>query len=751
MRKLLFLFVAIVTAMSMMALPQVQLAGKKLSSVNREQFEENDPILERVLKMHKDEVVKHSSNCTTSMVEEVTDTKKVAQTEREVIKLHFEAFAIGPEYYEDTEDWYMVCVNDEYEVRLDIVTNGASYLGHWTTEDFDLDYSYLKTSSGYVDYESIDCTIEEKKGQYFAQINLVATIEGDDGTIYEVTCEQNRFTSNGIYYNILEGNKLAVVSCHNPLNEYSGEMSIPETVILDEIIYSVTSIGDYAFSQCFSLSSITIPNSVTSIGEGAFSGCSSLTSITIPNSVTSIGAHAFNGCSSLASVTIGNGVTSIESSAFNGCSSLTSLTIPNSVTSIESGAFSGCSSLASVIIGNGVTSIGWCAFESCSSITSITIPNSVTSIESSAFSGCSSLTSLTIPNSVTSIGSSAFDRTAIYSNKSNWENDVLYICNCLIKANSNISGSYTIKNNTRLIADEAFNGRSSLTSIIIPNSVTSIGVRAFAGCSSVASITIPNSVMSIGSSAFERCSSLISMVVESGNIAYDSRENCNAIIETASNTLIAGCQNTIIPNCINVIGGGAFSGCSSLTSITIPESVTSIGFSAFAGCDSLKIVICETIELPELESGIFWGIPLAEATLYVPAQSLDDYKAAAQWKDFGTILPIEEEELENELREIDMTIVFTNSEDNDSEIYSQLLTIKIPAAPLIEGFTFLKWRIVESDLTDVITIQAIYEADTPTSAEVYTNPANPAQKLLRNGQVYILQDGKTYSVMGQEM
>ena len=99
----------------------------------------------------------------------------------------------------------------------------------------------------------------------------------------------------------------------------------------------------------------------------------------------------------------------------------------------------------------------------------------------------------------------------------------------------------------------------------------------------------------------------------------------------------------------------------------------------------------------------------------------------------------------------DMTIVFTNSEDNDSEIYSQSLTIKIPAAPLIEGFTFLKWRIVEGDLTDVITIQAIYEANTPTSEEVYTNPANPAQKLLRNGQVYILQDGKTYTVMGAEI
>lgn len=99
----------------------------------------------------------------------------------------------------------------------------------------------------------------------------------------------------------------------------------------------------------------------------------------------------------------------------------------------------------------------------------------------------------------------------------------------------------------------------------------------------------------------------------------------------------------------------------------------------------------------------------------------------------------------------DMTIVFTNSEDNESEIYSQSLTIKVPAAPEIEGFTFLGWQPVATLITDTITIQAIYEANTPTSAEVYTNPANPVQKLLRNGQVYILQDGKTYTITGQKL
>jgi hypothetical protein len=147
-------------------------------------------------------------------------------------------------------------------------------------------------------------------------------------------------------------------------------------------------------------------------------------------------------------------------------------------------------------------------------------------------------------------------------------------------------------------------------------------------------------------------------------------------------------------------------------------------------------------------------VPLADATLYVPTESLEDYKVAEQWKDFGTILPIEGEgpEEDLELQDTDVSIVFTNSEDNDSEIYRQTLTIKVPVAPTIEGFTFLKWRVVEGDLTDEITIQAIYEADIPTSApEVYINPANPSQKLLRNGQVYILQDGQTYTIQGQKL
>ena len=210
---------------------------------------------------------------------------------------------------------------------------------------------------------------------------------------------------DGIYY-LTPKKNVAIVTYGD--KKYSGDITIPSSIKVNESEYTVREIEETAFSNCSSLTSVTIPNSVTSIKHDTFKGCSSLTSVTIPNSVTSIGEEAFSYCSGLTSVTIPNSVTYIGSYAFSYCSGLTSVTIPNSVTSIGSGAFVACRSLTSIKIPNSVTNIDEYTFQGCSSLTSVTIPNSVTSIGGHAFFYCSGLTSVTIPNSVTEIGSEAF-------------------------------------------------------------------------------------------------------------------------------------------------------------------------------------------------------------------------------------------------------------------------------------------------------------------------------------------------------
>ena len=248
--------------------------------------------------------------------------------------------------------------------------------------------------------------------------------------------------------------------------------------------------------------------------------------------------------------------------------------ITYSVTSIGYGAFCGCSSLTSVVIGNSVTSIGNSAFSGCSSLTSVEIPSSVTSIGKYAFSGCSGLTSVVIGNSVTSIGNSAF-----------------YCCTGLT--------SVEIPNSVTSIGNYAFAYCSGLTSIEIPNSVTSIGDMAFSDCTGLTSVEIPNSVTSIGNSPFAYCSGLTSINVAAGNARYDSRDNCNAIIETETNKLTVGFKNTVIPNSVTSIGDWAFAYCFGLTSIEIPNSVTSIGDWAFAYCSGLT-----SIEIPNSVTSI---------------------------------------------------------------------------------------------------------------------------------------------------
>ena len=274
------------------------------------------------------------------------------------------------------------------------------------------------------------------------------------------------------------------------ITEYTGtrkEVNIPPTIQNQP----VTSIGERAFHYNKNITSIIIPDSVVTIVDGsaglgrtgAFSDCTSLTSVTIGNSVTNIGVAAFADCTRLARVTIPDSVTSIGVEAF-AKSGLTSVTIPSSVTRIGDAAFSNCSKLTSVTIPDSITTIGNEMFASCTSLARITIPNSVTSIGHGAFSG-TGLTSVTIPDSVVTLvdGSAGLGRAGAFSGCANLT-------------------SVTIGNGVTRIGYDAFSKCTKLTSVTIGNSVPSIGAAAFDGCTSLTSVTIPSSVTSIGYGAF---------------------------------------------------------------------------------------------------------------------------------------------------------------------------------------------------------------------------------------------------------
>ena len=213
------------------------------------------------------------------------------------------------------------------------------------------------------------------------------------------------FHVDGIYYNITSSDDKTVEVTNG--GDYSGDVTIPETVTNEGIEYRVTAIGEKAFVYC-TVTSVTIPNSVTSISEGAFYRCTGLTSVTIPESVTAIGDYAFADCTDLMSVTIGDGVTTIGKEAFRKCSHLTSITIGKNVQTIGYMAFYRCYGLMSVTIPESVQTIGNEAFDGCKGLTSVTIGKNVQTIGNDAFYGCDGLTSVTIGKNVQTIGSSAF-------------------------------------------------------------------------------------------------------------------------------------------------------------------------------------------------------------------------------------------------------------------------------------------------------------------------------------------------------
>lgn len=514
--------------------------------------------------------------------------------------------------------------------------------------------------------------------------------------LYPLFANADRVQIDELIYELNLSEKTASVARNDANYEYAGEIIIPNEVIYDNETYIVNSIGRDAFVGWENLTSVTIPNSITTIEDGAFFDCKALTSISIPNSVTNIGNNVFNESGWYKNQDIGvlyldkwlvgykgdissdlviqDGTIGLARSVFYEHSQLTSVLIPGSVSVISESAFRGCKNITSVEFSSGLTAIKERAFYECTSLASLTIPSSVTSIEKEAFYGCNGLNSINVDK----------DNT-VYDSRGD--------CNAIIETPTNkmiLGCQFTVIPNTvTAIGYNAFRNCGGLTTLTIPDSVTDIEEEAFFGCSGISTLFIPSSVTSIGSGAFNMWTALTSITVDKDNPSYDSRNDCNAIIETATNTIVKGFEKTILPNDLKAIGDMAFANCTNITELDIPESVTSIGLSAFIYCigltsiiipnnvgyigpfafgqclnlksltigeaasfidyyaffkmDSLTELICLAKEVPsnknpDVPLPIFYLTKVENITLYVPEAMLDEYKTTEPWCNFKEII-----------------------------------------------------------------------------------------------------------------
>ena len=453
---------------------------------------------------------------------------------------------------------------------------------------------------------------------------------------------------------IYKGYEIAAID-----TETSGAMNIPETVkdSLDRQ-YTVTRIGHYAFLHCKNITEVTTPSTVTSIGNNAFHDCASLTNYDIPAGVTELCDRTFYE-THFKHIVIPANITNIMHESFGSSSAITVTSYIQQPFALGENAFGYSTQTATLYVPVGTIDAykatdGWKDFyrivensniqfadnivkEICvtnwdkngdgelstseagavTSISDVFKKQSISSfdelqyftglnkIDNEAFSGCTQLSSVRLPLTITEIGYAAF-------------------VDCPIT-------SIEIPSSVTNIGNQAFLG-TSLETLSIPSSVTTVGLSAF-NATNLKSVNIPATLTSIGQSAFLNYG-LESLVVEEGNPVYDSRNNCNALIETSSNTLLTGCNNTVIPETVTSIGEAAFRWMNNLTSITIPASVEHIGNYAFDVSSYLTSIVCEREYAVEAESNIFNDYSYQEATLYVPAAGIQSYNMTSPWNLF---------------------------------------------------------------------------------------------------------------------
>ena len=356
----------------------------------------------------------------------------------------------------------------------------------------------------------VDKRIEKSSSKDYTENELIGIIHGK----LRFPIKESYYDEEGFF---IDG--LGAKYSHDKKTIIQGVGSIIKYGLM---LKSVTHIGDFAFQGCSDLTLVEIPYGIKSIGYNDFASCSSLYKVKIPHSVTTIRPYAFSGCPSLKEISIPESVTSIGKGTFHGCSSLERIKIPNNIEILQDILFVGCMSLREIDLPNSLIKIGEYVFSGCSSIEYIHIPDSLDNIGKGAFANCTKLKKIVFPYSISVIGEEAFE-------------------GCHSLTSLELPKIHTIER-------ASFKCCSSLKHIYIPNGIVEIEDYAFYECSSLLSIDIPPSLSKISLNAFDGCTSLVRLYVLDGNPKYDSRNRCNAIIETSTNTLIIRCRKSRIPD-----------------------------------------------------------------------------------------------------------------------------------------------------------------------------------------------------------